>query len=190
MHEISASLKFFKVIPQSVNVNWFLRMSPFSVKTSFSSSSTSWSFGQQTGLDDFIDIGAGQRQPGLESALNLGEIVGLAAVLISPMTASMSSCEVTTIQARPLQTVPRSSVIVWRLSMRCASVPMNWPTSSTRKIRRWSGPLESRYSLTHLQKFSTVRAEAALRHCRSTFRHDSRALAEGLARGPRPPHPG
>ena len=32
---------------------------------------------------------------------------------------------------------------------------MNWPTSSTRNTIRCCGPLESRYSLTHLQKFST-----------------------------------
>ena len=55
---------------------------------------------------------------------------------ISPRTASMSSCDVTTTQARPLQIVPRSSVIVWRLSIRWVSVPMNCPTSSTRKMSR------------------------------------------------------
>ena len=34
--------------------------------------------GQQTLLDDLVDVAAGQGQPGLEAALNLGKVVGLA----------------------------------------------------------------------------------------------------------------
>ena len=95
----------------------------------------------------------------------------------------MSSWDVTTTQARRRQIVPSSSVIVWRLSIRWESVPMNWPTSSTRKMSRCCGPFESRYSLTHLQKFSTVReklSSAPSIH----FSAACLALAEGLAQAP------
>ncbi len=72
----------------------------------------------------------------------------------------MSSWEVTTTQARPPQAVPRFSVMVWRLSIRWVSWPMNWPISSTRKTRRWAGPRLSRYSRTQPVKFSTVSSAA------------------------------
>ena len=81
--------------------------------------------------------------------------------LISPITVSMSSCEVTIIQARPPQVVPRVSVMVWRLSINWEFCPMKAPTSSAKNNRRWSGPFESRYSFTQRQKFSTVREKLA-----------------------------
>ena len=81
---------------------------------------------------------------------------------ISPSTASMSSCDVTTTQARRRQIVPSSSVIVCRLSIRWESVPMNWPTSSTRKTSRCCGPLESRYSFDPLAEVLDGQGEAVL----------------------------
>ena len=83
--------------------------------------------------------------------------------------------------ARPSHTVPRSSTSVCKLSIKCPSVPINWPISSTRKTRRWSGPLESRYSLTHLQKFSTV-SEKLFSALSIHFSADFTALAERLAK--------
>ena len=59
----------------------------------------------------------------------------------SPTTLSMSSCEVTNTHARPSHLVLRLSAIVWRLSIRWVLEPMNWPTSSTKKLsRKPSGP--------------------------------------------------
>ena len=43
----------------------------------------------------------------------------------SPSTASISAWEVTMIQARPLQMVPRFSVMVCRVSISRVSLPMN-----------------------------------------------------------------
>ena len=36
-------------------------------------------FGEQAFLDDLVDVGAGEGKPGFEAALDLGEVVGLAA---------------------------------------------------------------------------------------------------------------
>ena len=55
-------------------------------------------FRQQALLDDLVHVGAGQRQPGFEPALDFGEVVGRA-LFISPSTASMSSWLVTTTHA-------------------------------------------------------------------------------------------
>ena len=52
------------------------------------------------------------------------------------VTSSMASCEVTMTQTRPAHLVPSSSTIVWRLSMRFESLPMNWPISSIMNRRR------------------------------------------------------
>ena len=46
-------------------------------KVSSSSSFTSSALCEQTGLDHLIDVGAGERQAGLETPLNLGEVVRL-----------------------------------------------------------------------------------------------------------------
>ena len=54
----------------------------------------------------------------------------------SPTTLSMSSWEVTMTQARPAHLVLRLSAMVWRLSISWVLEPMNWPTSSTKKLRR------------------------------------------------------
>ena len=55
---------------------------------------------------------------------------------ISPMTASISSCEVTIIHARPPLVVPSVSVMVWRLSMSWEFCPTKAPTSSAKKSKR------------------------------------------------------
>ena len=56
----------------------------------------------------------------------------------SPMTLSMSSCEVTNTHARPAHLVLSDSAMVCRLSIRWVFEPMNWPTSSTKKFSRKS----------------------------------------------------
>ncbi len=62
---------------------------------------------------------------------------------------SMASWLVTTTHTRPAHCAPRSSTMVWRLSMRLVSVPMYWPTSSTMNNRRNSPPSCSARSLTY-----------------------------------------
>jgi len=63
------------------------------------------------------------------------------------VTSSIASCDVTMTQTRPAHLVPSSSTIVWRLSMRFESPPMNWPISSAMNSRRKLPPWASAWAL-------------------------------------------
>ena len=83
---------------------------------------------------------AGQFTGAAAAALSLKMLFPAALFEAARGTRQMVSLDVTTTQARPPQTVPRSSVIVCRLSIRWVSPPMNCPTSSTKKMMRWCLP--------------------------------------------------
>ena len=71
---------------------------------------------------------------------------------------SISSWLVTITHAFPLQAVPKSSTMVWRLSINWVSSAIYCPISSTRKITWWFGPFFSQYSFTRDTNFSMLRS--------------------------------
>ncbi|MOA43723.1 hypothetical protein D3C78_1659020 [compost metagenome] len=70
--------------------------------------------------------------------------------------------------------VPRFSVMVCRVNISRVSLPMNWPTSSTRNRTRCLAGLVSRYSRTQWQKFSTE----TLKVCSDSSNHLCAASAD------------
>ena len=73
-------------------------------------------------------------------------------VLRSPSVDSISICEVTTMNERPSVLSVRPSAMVWSESIRCTSLPMNCPTSSTKKIKRLPAGCFARCSLMMVTK--------------------------------------
>ena len=72
--------------------------------------------------------------------------------LISPTMSSMFSWLVTTTHESPPQTLLSSSATDWRFTMRLVFFAMNWPTSSTKKLRRNPGSRCEMYSSTRTAK--------------------------------------
>ena len=68
--------------------------------------------------------------------------------VIWPMVSSMFSWLVTTTHEAPSHTVFSSSATDCRFTIRLEFWAMNWPTSSTKKLRRNPGPCASMYPLT------------------------------------------
>ena len=72
----------------------------------------------------------------------------------SPTVDSISICEVTTIKALPSVLSVKPSAMVWSESIRCTSFPINWPTSSTKKMKRLFCGCLAKWSFTKATKLS------------------------------------
>ena len=171
-----------------MNVSWFLRMSPFLNVQRLEFALHVVGLVQQAGLDHLIDVGAREGQAGLEAALDLREVFALV-FFISPSTASMSSCEVTTTQARPRQIVPSSSVIVCRLSIRCDVGADELPDLIDQEEEAVLRPLRVQVLLDPFAEVLDGQREVVLGTVDPLLR-GVLALPERLGKGLRPPHPG
>ena len=152
--KLSTPSMFFSVGPERSKVSWLRRMEPLASNTPSSSARAGSVFTSRRFRITSSELELESDKRVLKRPAILEKSLAFEAV-ISPSTASISAWEVTTIQARPPQIVPRFSVSVCRVSIKRVSLPMNWPTSSTMNTMRWVADCDSKNSFTQWQKFST-----------------------------------